>query len=214
MNAELTTDPTICAVPPPAAPTASPLPITPPLTVRTAPLKAASSVLEPIVTLVAVRVPPTAWMTDPDTIVVPLIALLPAVASTNAFFVVCSLPPRIVPPTRSTCSFGPETSTRPVLVLLTVALWMTMPAPVPDARMLAELTRSLSMKRTPPPVASTLPALIAGDPRDVERKSVVGVDRAAASHRQLARDQADPDDRAAARSRSHSGWCRPPRSAR
>lgn len=121
--------------------------------------------LEPIVTLVAVRVPPTAWMTDPDTIVVPLIALLPPAASTNAFFVVCSLPPRIVPPTRSTCSFGPETSTRPVLVLLTVALWMTMPAPVPDARMLAELTRSLSMKRTPPPVASTLPALIRGIPR-------------------------------------------------
>jgi hypothetical protein len=49
-------------------------------------------------------------------------------------------------------------------VLLTVALWMRMPAPVPDARMLAELTRSLSMKRTPPPVASTLPALIPGDP--------------------------------------------------
>ena len=44
-----------------------------------------------------------------------------------------------------------------------------MPALAPEARTVPELTISLSIKRTPPPVASTLPALIAGDPVEIER---------------------------------------------
>ena len=130
----------------------------------------------------------------------PLIVLWPLVASTSAFFVVCSLPPRIVPPNE-------------VDLFVSAGNQHQAGAGVADGGILDAYAGADPRRQDGAGVGDIavdeedaaagrfhLAGIDRRGPgRDDERKSVVGVDRAAAAHRKLARDQADADDRAAAR---------------